>query len=185
MIETTAVCGWMPGAPYVNGPLDGNVAPPLRRKTETVHPTHRTADGRSVREGTVPTPSSPCYVHREYPTVATIHDTAGYYEWLPCLGPEIDHSCVTCGLTEDTTDCEGLFFNHAGQMGCEDPRCETPWGPVPVDPLRGIAVGDPDPTMTSGPYCTVGECTRSPHPGRWLHIAGDGDVVLAVGIAVW
>jgi len=130
MISTTAACGWMPPAPYVGGPLEGSAAPALRRKTETVHPTNRTADGRSVREGEVPTPGYPCYVHREWDVVATIHDTAGYYEWSPTLGPAVDHSCTTCGLTENTTTCEGLFFNREGKMGCEDPRCETPGGPT-------------------------------------------------------
>ena len=131
MISTTAACGWLPRAPFVGGPLDGSAAAPLRRKTETVHPTYRTGDGRSVREGQVPTPGSPCYTHREYDVAATIHDTAGYYEWTPRLGPEIDHSysCITCGLTDETTPCHGLFFNRDGQMGCDDPRCETPGSP--------------------------------------------------------
>jgi len=53
-----------------------------------------------------------------------------------------------------------------------------------VDPLAHVAVGDPDPTSNSGPFCTKGECTRMPHPDRWQHIAGDGERVLAVGAAV-
>ena len=131
MISTTAACGWMPPAPFVGGPEDGNVARPLRRKSETVQPTHRTAHGRAVREGEVPVPGYPCYTLREYPVVDTIHETGGYYEWSPCLGPEVDHSysCITCGLTDETTPCHGLFFNRDGQMGCDDPRCETPGSP--------------------------------------------------------
>ena len=86
MISTTAACGWMPRAPYIGGPLDGSAAPPLRRKAETVHPTYRTAEGKAVR-GEVP-PDGEHYTHSSYICIESIHDSGGFYEWVPA-GPSV------------------------------------------------------------------------------------------------
>jgi len=79
MISTTAACGYLPRAPYLGGPLDGTAAAPLRRKAETVHPTYRTAEGKSVR-GEAP-PDVPHYTLRSLDLIHDIYDT-GYYEWV-------------------------------------------------------------------------------------------------------
>jgi len=76
----------------------------------------------------------------------------------------------------------------AGRPGVQS----TGSGPAPakVDPLGRVVVGDPDSTPDSpGRLCSQPRnlvdlgpvwCTRLPHPDRWLHIAGDGDQILAV-----
>ena len=154
MISTTDVtCGYLPPADYLDGPLNGTAVRPLRRNAEKVHPSFRTAEGKAVR-GEVP-PDDPHYTHSSYGHIVSLHDAGGYYEWVPCLGPSVDHSCTTCGLTEDTTTCEGLFFNHKGKMGCEDPRCQTPGGPPRVSqvsqcPKRGTTGWDTGTLGTGG-----------------------------------
>ena len=111
MISTTAACGWLPRAPYLGGPLDGSAAPPLRRKAETVHPTYRTADGKSIR-GEVP-PDHPHYAQRDHDVINSIHDTGGWYEWVPA-GPsaQVD-TCAECG--------QRLLLRTPGRTRCE--RC--------------------------------------------------------------
>jgi len=62
--------------------------------------------------------------------------------------------------------------------------------PSKADPLGWVVVGDPDPTLDRpGLHCSQTRsladlgpvwCTRSPHPNRWRHIAGDERRVIAV-----